>query len=325
MAAVRARRPGGGGKNGGRGYDEPPPRGKRRRSQPVPSYESMPRLARIKLSGGLSSDDVQVSGKSLAMALTGGVLFLGIAVAGAAWLGSSLFDAREAFARSADATVANVGFQIHAIDVAQLPGSPAISEAREQEVRSLIVPEGRHSILALDPEEVKARVESLDWVAAARVRRLWPSSLLVEVERRQEYAVWEDENRQQAVIDANGERLLTERVSDHRNLLRVVGRGAGPAAPPILAALEGMPDIRERTAQLVRIGDRRWDIKLTSGAVIALPEEGAIEALQNVQRLHQQYALLDRPVERFDMRAPGRLAVRVHPALEGGPLLVGGA
>lgn len=319
MAAVRARRPGGG--KGGRGSE--PPRGKRRRMQAVPAYESMPRLARIKLSGGLSPDDVQVTGRSLAMALTGGVLFLGIAVAGAAWLGSSLFDASEAFARSADATVANVGFQIEEIEVAQLPGSPDISQAREQEVRALIVPEGRHSILALDPQEVKARVESLDWVANARVRRLWPSSLLVEVERRQEYAVWQDENDQRAVIDANGERLLTERVEDHANLLRVVGRGAGPAAPPILAALESMPAIRERTAELVRIGDRRWDLHLTSGAVVALPEEGPLEALEQLQRLHQQYALLDRPVQRLDMRAPGRLAVRIHPALDGG-LLLGG-
>jgi cell division protein FtsQ len=289
----------------------------------VPAYEAMPRLARIKLSGGLSGDDVQVTGKSLAMAVTGGVLFLGIAVAGAAWLGSSLFDASEAFARSADATVANAGFQIQEIQVAELPGTPNISEAREQEVRSLIVPEGRHSILALDPQDVKARVESLDWVANARVRRLWPSSLVVEVERRREFAVWQDENDQSAVIDANGERLLTERVEDHQSLLHVSGRGAGPAAPPILAALEGLPAVRERTAELVRIGDRRWDLRLTSGAVVALPEEGSLEALQQLNRLHRQYALLDRPVQRFDMRAPGRLAVRVHPALEGGPLLGG--
>jgi cell division protein FtsQ len=283
----------------------------------------MPRIARIKLSGGLSGDDVQVSGKSLVIALTGGVLFLGIAIAGAAWLGSSLFDAREAFARTADATVANAGFQIDEIQVAQLPGTPEISDAREQEVRALIVPEGRHSILALDPDAVKARVESLDWVANARVRRLWPSSLVVEVERRREFAVWQDENDQRAVIDANGERLLTEQVEDHGDLLHVVGRGAGPAAPPILAALEGMPAIRERTAELVRIGDRRWDLHLASGAVVALPEDGALEALQQLERLHQQYALLDRPVMRLDMRAPGRVSVRVHPALAGGPLLGG--
>jgi len=316
MASVRARRP------GKRGGGEPPHRGKRRPA-PVPSYESMPRIARIKLSGGLAPEDVQVSGKSLALALTGGVMFIGIAIAGAAWLGSSLFDAREAFARSADATVANIGFEIDEIQVARLPETPEISEAREQEVRSLIVPEGRHSILALDPEEVRARVESLDWVAKARVRRLWPSSLVVEVERREEFAVWEDESQQRAVIDANGERLLTERVEDNEGLLRVVGRGAGPASPPILAALERMPEVRERTTQLVRIGDRRWDLHLASGAIVALPEEGDVEALVQLQRLQQNYALLDRPLTRLDMRAPGRLAVRIHPALEGGPLLGG--
>lgn len=319
MAAVRARRPGG----GGRGH-EPPPRGKRRK-QAVPAYEAMPRLARIKLSGGLSPDDVQVSGKSLALALTGFVMFVGVAVAGAAWLGSSLFDVREAFARSADATVANAGFEIDEIEIAELPGMPEISDARRQEIHALIVPDGRHSILALDPDEVKARVESLDWVAQARVRRLWPSTLMVEVERRKEYAVWEDETRQVSVIDLNGERLLTERAADHPNLLRVVGRGAGPAAEPMLLALEGLPQLRERVVQLNRIGDRRWDIKLTSGAVVALPEEGAPEAMARLEQLHQQYALLDRPVTQLDMRAPGRLAVRVHPALEGGPRLLGGA
>jgi cell division protein FtsQ len=318
MAAVRARRP------GKRGGGEPPHRGKRRPA-PVPGYESMPRIARIKLSGGLAPEDVQVSGKSLALALTGGVMFIGIAIASAAWLGSSLFDAGEAFARSADAAVANAGFEIEEIEVARLPGTPEISDAREQEVRALIVPEGRHSILALDPEEVRARVESLDWVAAARVRRLWPSSMVVEVERRQEYAVWEDENEQRAVIDANGERLLTERVEAHPDLLRVTGRNAGPAAPPILAALEGLPDLRERIVELVRVNDRRWDIKLASGAIVALPEESATEALVRLERLQDQYALLDRPLTRLDMRAPGRLAVRVHPALEGGPLLLGGA
>ena len=97
MAAVRARRP------GGRGA-EPPKRGKRRKAaQPV--YESMPRLARIKLSGGLNSDDVQVSVKSLVLALAGLVLFVGAGIAGAAWLGSSLFDAREAFAHLAQVSL----------------------------------------------------------------------------------------------------------------------------------------------------------------------------------------------------------------------------
>ena len=315
MAAVRARR-------SGRGAE--PPRGRRRKAQPAPAYEAMPRLARIKLSGGLSPDDVPVSIKSLTLALTGLVFFVGAAIAGAAWLGSSLFDAREAFARSADGAAANVGFEIAAIDVAAMPNAPAISEARKQEVRALIVPDGRSSILSLDPGDVKARIEGLDWVAAARVRRLWPSTLVVEVQRRQEYALWEEEG-QVSVIDANGERLLAERAADHPDLPRVVGPGAGPAAEPLLIALESLPELRARLVQMVRIGDRRWNLELESGATVALPEQGAPEALARLEALQAEYALLDRPLTQLDMRTPGRLAVRVHPVLAGGlrPLLGG--
>lgn len=315
MAAVRARR-------SGRGQE--PPRGKRRKQTVAPEYGPMPRLARIKLGGGLSEDDVKVSGKSLMIALAGAVMFLGAGVAGAAWLGDSLFDAREAFARGADGVVAGAGFEIDAIDVASMPNAPALTNARRQEVRELIVPEGRHSLLALDPQDVKTRVESLDWVASARVRRLWPSTLRVEVERRQSFARWR-ENGQITVIDANGERLLAERAADHSELPLVVGAGAGPAAQPLLAALEELPLVRARLKALVRIGDRRWNVELENGAVIALPEQDAAQALARLESLQAQYALLDRPLAHLDMRAPGRLAIRIHPALAGGqrPLLGG--
>jgi cell division protein FtsQ len=279
----------------------------------------MSRLAMIKLSGGLSAEDAQVSGKSLALALGGLVFFCGAAVAGAAWMGNSLFDAREAFERAADGAAAEIGFAINEIEIA------GVSGARAEEVRAVIVPDGRQSILSLDPADVKARIESLDWVAAARVRRMWPSTLEVEVERRQAYARWQEDG-EIAVIDANGERLLAERAADHGELPLVVGAGAGPAAEPLLIALEELPQLRQRLRALVRVGDRRWNMELTSGASVALPEEGAAIALAQLEALQSAHLLLDRPVAMLDMRTPGRLAVRVRPVLAGGPTaLVGGA
>lgn len=315
MASVRARR-------AARAAEQP--RRSRRHAPPPPSIDGMPRLAQIKLSGGLGGDDVQVTGKSLAVGLTGVVLFVGIALAGATWLGSSLFDAREAFSRSADALAANVGFEIAEVHVDRMPEALPITDARKQEVRDLITPDGRHSILALDPQDVRERIEDLDWVASVRVRRLWPSTLKIEIERRREYAIWEVDG-ERTVIDINGAPLLTESPEDFPHLIRVVGVGAGPASPPVLDALEGLPELRDRIRQVVRVNNRRWDVELRSGAVIALPDEGAPEALRRLEELQADYALLDRPVDSFDMRAPGRLAVRIHPELEGGShALLGG-
>jgi cell division protein FtsQ len=279
----------------------------------------MPRLARIKLSGGLTPDDAQVSGKSLLLALTGLVIFTGAAIAGATWLGSSLFDAREAFARASDGVFADSGFGIEDIQIAGVTG------ARAAEVRAVIVPEGRHSLLALDPAAVQARIEGLDWVQSARVRRLWPSTLEIQVARRQAYARWQEDG-EVAVIDVNGERLLADRAADHIDLPLVVGHGAGPAAQPLLIALEELPQVRARTKALVRVGDRRWNLELASGTTVALPEQGAEIALAQLESLQTRHHLLDRPLAQLDMRAPGRLAVRVYPTLAGGPFsLVGGA
>jgi cell division protein FtsQ len=299
MAAMRARRPG---RNA-----EPPKRGRR---YGAPVGGDMPRLARIKLSG-LTGEDMQVSGKSLMVALAGVVLFSGAAIAGAAFLGSSLFDAREAFASASDAAAANTGFAIGAIEI------EGVSGARAEEVRALAAPQRRRSLLAADPYEVKARVESLDWVASARVRRLWPTTLIVEVERRRAYARWQ-EHGEISVIDYNGERLLAERASERQDLPLVVGPGAGPAAEQLLIALENLPELRARVKALVRVGERRWNLELQSGTIVALPETGAPAALAQLEALQASHQLLDRPLATLDMRAPGRLAVRVRPELAGG-------
>lgn len=310
MATLRARRPG-------------RAAGPLRQSRPLPS-QPIPRLAQIKLAGEvLRGERVQVTGRSLMMAMGGALLFLGVSVAGASFLGSSLFDVREAAARAADGAAADIGFALDDIAVRAMPDAPELSPTRVEEVRALLADTDRHSLLAADPADVRARVESLDWVASARVRRLWPERILVEVERRQEVALWREDG-ETSVIDINGERLLSARAADNADLPLVVGRGAGPAAHDVLAALDGLPDVRERMRALVRVNDRRWNMELKSGAVVALPEFDPAAALTQLSRLQEQYALLDRPLSRIDMRVPGRLAVRVEPALAGGRYAVAG-
>jgi cell division protein FtsQ len=266
---------------------------------------------------------VKVTGKNLMLGLMGAIVFLGAGVAGAAFLGSSLFDVREAAARASDGAMADAGFDIGDVSVAAMEGAPELSEARIAEVLALVRPEHRRSLLALDPEAVQTRIQSLDWVASVRVRRLWPSKLVVEVERRQEFALWR-EGGELSVIDVNGERLLAERAADHTDLPLVVGEGAGPAAPPLLAALENAPNVRARLESMTRVGDRRWDLELDNGMLVALPEVAPDRALRELERLHARYALLDRPVASLDLRVPGRMAVRTDRGLAGGPLAVAG-
>lgn len=299
----------------------PPPPPRRRRD-----VSGMPRLAAIKLEGQWEGPP-KITRRGVSIFAAGVVLFAGAAVAGAAWLGGSLFDAREAFAQQSDVTVARLGMtprDLHVQEVLDDGAVRAMGGARADEVRAVIMPEGRQSLLSADPGEVRARIESLDWVDQATVIRHWPASLTVRVSRRDAFARWQEDGAV-SVIDSAGERLLAERAADHPELPLVVGRGAAHAAAPLLVALEGLPGTRQRLAALVRVGERRWNLEMKSGLTVALPEAGAVQALNEVERLQRAHRVLDRPIERLDLRTPGRLAVRTEPALLGAPAGLEGA
>ncbi len=298
MASVRARR-----------RPPAPPEPPRRRR---PQVEGIPRLAAIKLEGDWRGPG-KITRRGVATFLAGCILMAGASVAGAAWLGGSLFDAHEAWAVQADRMAANAGFAARDIRIEGVEGQ------RAEEIRDVLMPDGRASLLAADPKLVKARIESLDWVAKARVTRRWPDQMLIVVERRAAFALWQEDGAV-SVIDSAGERLLAERPADHPHLPLVVGPGAAHAAEPVLLALERLPALRTRTAALIRVGERRWNIELKSGVTIALPEADAPAAMARLEALHGAHALLDRPVERIDLRAPGLLAVRQNAPLLGGPI-----
>jgi cell division protein FtsQ len=293
MSSMRARR------------RAPPPPPPRRR----PDISGMPRLAAIKLEGDWRGPP-KLTRQNISVFAAGCILFAGAAIAGAAWLGGSLFDARTAFAQQTDSAFTRLG--VAASDV-RIEG---VNGARAAEVRAVVMPEGRSSLLSADPDDVRARVEGLDWVENATVQRVWPATVIVHVTRRAAFARWQ-ENRTVTVIDAAGERLLAERAVDHPELPLVVGAGASHAAAPLLVALEQAPQTQARLAALVRVGERRWNLQMKSGLTVALPETGAVAALQQLEGLQRAHRLLDRPIGTLDLRVPGRLAVRTEPQLLG--------
>jgi cell division protein FtsQ len=238
--------------------------------------------------------------------LAGALLFTGVATALAAFLGAQLYDVRLAAGAAVDAAATAAGMRVQQIEVEGLDG------ARAEEVRGIALPDGRASMLAADPRDVKARVESLDFVARAQVQRLWPGTVRIDVVRREAMARWQ-ENGQITLVDAAGERLHAGGGDRGEGLPLLVGAGAGPAAQPLLVALEDLPGVRSRVEALVRVGDRRFDLRLSGGITVQLPEMRPTAALVELESLHVRHRLLDRAVRRIDLRVPHLLALTPAP------------
>jgi cell division protein FtsQ len=71
--------------------------------------------------------------------------------------------------------------------------------------------------------------------------------------------------------------------------------------------------LQARVVAAVRIGERRWNLRLQSGTDVLLPEGAEAAAVERLDSLDQAHALLDRPLQVVDMRLPDRLVVRPIP------------
>ncbi len=187
-----------------------------------------------------------------------------------------------------------------------------------EELRRALGVQRGDAILAFSPHAARERLEANAWVARAHVERHLPGDILVRIEERQPYAIWQHGGVVE-VIDRAG-RPISDRIEEFGLLPWVVGAGANQHAERMVELLRGVPELRDRTEVLVRVGNRRWNIKLRNGTEIRLPEGLEEAALRRLREQHAAMGLLDRPVASIDLRLPDKMTVQVGaPAPAGDP------
>jgi len=179
----------------------------------------------------------------------------------------------------------------------------------ERAIRAVLAPAKGQSILGLDLTTVRQGVENVGWVEQARVARLLPNTLSVAVQQRDALAVWQKGGRL-VVIDGSG-RVIPEAVAAaFPQLPLVVGPGAQTVAADILRAVASRPRLASRLEALVRVDERRWDIRLKDGSIILLPAVDEESALIELDLLDRRDRILEAGLDRIDLREPGAASFR---------------
>ncbi|MFL1464082.1 cell division protein FtsQ/DivIB [Roseococcus sp. DSY-14] len=167
------------------------------------------------------------------------------------------------------------------------------------------------AVLDFDPHAARQRLEEIAWVDEAHVERRLDGTVLVRIKERRAFAIWQRDGRF-AVIDREGRVMATERLDAFGPLPLVVGQGAEREAAAMVDLLRTVPDIAERVQAIVRVSERRWNLRLVNGADVMLPEGHEPAAVARLAELHARDKLLDRPLAAVDMRLPDRLVVRLQ-------------
>lgn len=178
-------------------------------------------------------------------------------------------------------------------------------------------------ILGVDLAAVRARVEHVGWVKQARVVRLLPDTIVVAITQRPTLAVWQHGGHTQ-VIDNDGFAITEADPSKFPELPLVVGEGANDAAAAILPLVRARPRLTQRLDALVRVDNRRWDLRMSDGGLIQLPPTGEDSALIQLDQLDQKSRILELGFARIDLRDPELVAVRPKDGAAPGQSVAGG-
>jgi cell division protein FtsQ len=169
-------------------------------------------------------------------------------------------------------------------------------------------------ILSYSVAAARARIETIQWVQSASVTRRLPDTILVRLVERRPFAVWQHDGKF-VLIDRDGQIVTDSDVASFASQLPlVVGEGAPAAAAALIDTLAKQPDIQARVAAAVRVGERRWNLRLDNGMDVLLPEGAEAQALARLAELQATHALLDRPLQALDLRLPDRLVFRPPPS-----------
>lgn len=169
-------------------------------------------------------------------------------------------------------------------------------------------------LLGLDLDALKVRVESVGWVKDARISRMLPDTLMISVQERRQLAVWQNNGRS-VVIDDQGQIIPEADPARFTGLPLVVGTGGAEHANEILPLLAQRPRLMAHLEALVRVDDRRWDLRLKDGALIQLPAVDQEHALIRLEQLERRSHLIELGFERIDLRNPDSVAVRPRDAM----------
>ena len=199
--------------------------------------------------------------------------------------------------------VVAAGFDVKRITV------KGLTKTSEDELLNVIGPIVGDSILHFDHHRARGRVEELGWVRAAAVSRLLPDTVHISVREREPAAVWQLAGRLY-LIDDIGAVIDEVGAYEYSNLPLIVGAGAPEAASGMLNALQRRPKLWRMAAALVRVSDRRWNVRLKNGVDIKFPEVGYEAAVDDVAALQAAHGVLDENLEYVDLRDPERVVFR---------------
>ncbi len=166
------------------------------------------------------------------------------------------------------------------------------------------------STLFLNADAIRTKLLALPRVKQAAVRVLFPDRVVIDIQERRPFAIWQDQGKL-SVVSADGTPIETASSRRWAGLPFVVGPQANMQIADFARLIAVAPTLKAQIRAGVLVSGRRWDLKMANGIDVRLPEHHAKAALKALALLEATSHVLEKDVLSLDFRAPGRMVARL--------------
>jgi cell division protein FtsQ len=166
-------------------------------------------------------------------------------------------------------------------------------------------------IFAVRLNEIKSRLESIDWIKYASVERKLPNKIHIAIIERKPIALGQ-KDKKLYLIDADGTIINDTEVASHLHLPIIIGEGAEINAASLISMLKVEPELFSHINSIVRISERRWNIRLDNKIEIKMPEDNFEKAWQTVIKLYKKNELFNSEIKVLDLRIANKIFVEKY-------------
>lgn len=164
------------------------------------------------------------------------------------------------------------------------------------------------SILKVDLQNLKTKIEDLPWVEKATLKRLYfPNVLQISIKEKDIVALYQT-NGHFYPVDRFGNVIKAD-YTPQKPLLILVGEGAPQKLFDLLKITATSPELFGRIKAAVLHAGRRWDLvfdDLKNGVTVKMPEENFSLAWKKLIKMHNKYGIFKRKLTFIDLRYPDK-------------------
>ncbi|MDR2778652.1 MAG: cell division protein FtsQ/DivIB [Rickettsiales bacterium] len=168
-----------------------------------------------------------------------------------------------------------------------------------------------------DLRDLESILEEDPWIRKFYMHRTITGGLKMTVIEYNPFAIFTSDYVNYYLLNEFGTKIdiPVEEVSNFSYLFTIVDDDfSSEEINSLFNVLSVHQDIAKNISTFVRIGDRRWDLKLKNGVLVKMPEESdaMVKALATLSTLLDIGGLLDNGLEEIDLRVNGRAFMKYN-------------